>query len=272
MSITISNVTAKIKNSRAIGISDVTAQSPTKENREIGISEVKSQEQQAIEFFGLRKCDAFSDTIAGLVLDIVDTADPSFLTNEYNTISKAAGGAGSCRSDAQLLVKGELRAVPAVIDKVLEIVKSSGKIRLLRIHGHGFPGFQSVWGGPIAKYVGKKMTGQQVKKVDGMVASPLAQWGIGTANLATLAGTIMKLAPAFLATGELWLMGCNVAEGPLGRELINRLTTLLGVTVKAATPIQYSSKKQMPDINFLHEGEILQGVNPFETKGFIVPD
>lgn len=203
---------------------------------------------------GIRQCNATE--VTGLIVDVIDTSDPSLLTNEYAGLSRGSQGVGYCRSDVQLLVRNYPTVVTTVVSDLLEVVPKRGRLRLLRFHGHGLPGYQSVWGDAI----------------ENDRENPHSQTGIGNWNLAMLTGQLMRLCPYFGPKAEVWLMGCLVADELVGQEFISRLSHILGVPVVAGVPLQYATDRleaELSATNFLHEGEIRFGtptLNPFAKR------
>jgi hypothetical protein len=229
------------------------------------VTEKKKKPAKPANPYGLQVCK--EQELTGLVLDVIDTADPSFLTMEYKAMSSSPKGIGSCRSDVQLLVHDHADAVGNVINGILEIVEKQGKIRLLRISGHGLPGYQSIWGGPLVAFLNKK--GATDKDLDDLkkavIHDPTSRVGLGYWNLLSLTGQLMRLCPCFAPKAEVWLMGCQVAAEKEGFAFISQLSLILGVPVQAGVPIQFASKSK-PEVNFLHEGKVKRGaatLNPF---------
>ena len=224
----------------------------------------------SLDSFGLRQCQEAE--VTGLVVDVIDTADPSFLTNEYAGLSSGSQGVGYCRSDVQLLVRENPSVVTTVVSDILEVVAKHGAIRLLRIHGHGLPGYQSVWGGALYAVITSPSQETSEELIYNNVQNPHSQTGIGNWNLAMLTGQLMRLCPHFGPKAEVWLMGCTVAAEPVGQQFISRLSGILGVPVVAAVPLQYGTDRlqsALKSANFLHEGEIRNGsptLNPFAKK------
>jgi hypothetical protein len=121
-----------------------------------------------------------------------------------------------------------LRELPTgvdfMVDRLLERVKAEGSMYLLRIHGHGFPGLQTL------------SCGMRLKK-DSLFSLRSI---ISTYNFETIQSSLARLKNSFSADAEVWLMGCNVGENPGGPILIAKLAKLWGVTVKAGTGIQFA--------------------------------
>jgi hypothetical protein len=214
---------------------------------------------------GLRQCQEAD--VTGLVVDVIDTSDPSFETMEYKWMSQSPTGIGYCRSDVQILVREHEQAVDMVVSDVRETVAAQGKLRLLRFSGHGMAGYQSAWGGSFSKLMqDPRATQAQLDVViKDVIKNPNSRVGIGHWNLCSLTGVLMKLCPCFGPNAEVWLMGCEVAAHCEGHDLLDRLAMVLGVPVQAGIPMQYSSRKNRP-VNFLHEGAIRRGsptLNPF---------
>jgi hypothetical protein len=119
---------------------------------------------------------------------------------------------------------GELDVI-SVNDMVTKVIARAGgrQIRGLTIIGHGAPGFQSVGAGQGAD------TGGRSLNID--PATNLLR-GDGERELSRLSG---RFAPGAVIT----LGGCRVAEGAVGRALLQRISTLLGnVIVEGAEVIQ----------------------------------
>jgi len=145
--------------------------------------------------------------------DVIDTIDPSFSKAEVAWIKDAGG-------DPVIMKSGE--SVNEMVQKLITRVNGS-PIKLLRIHGHGFPGFQAVASGKIRH------------------PHPLA--AISNKHFEKVKSPLRRLKTNFFKGGEVYLMGCNVGEGSEGEQLLQKLANLWGVPVSGAAQTQYACEK-----------------------------
>jgi len=196
----------------------------------------------------LRRCEGGPPP--GRVLDIIDTSDPDIVENE-GTYSR--DGVGVCKPEHRVFVRASPDVLGDVVRSAEAAVKARGRLGLMRIHGHGFPGYQSIWGEPVLAAVRGKMSEAQLARV---VKDPTSRTAISYRNLSIIRPSLMRLAPLFSPGGELWLMGCDVGAKAEGRQLVNSLALSLGTIVKAGVMIQEAGN---PVLNFTHEGTVIVG-------------
>ena len=143
------------------------------------------------------------------VYDVVDTLDPSFAAAEVAWIKQLGGN--------PIIMKGG--------DSVIQMVErlrqraSNSPIKLLRFHGHGFPGFQAIASGKIQR--------------------PHSMAAISTDHFQSLRNILGRLSGQFAGGAYVYLMGCNVASGDKGKQLLQNLAGLWRVPVTGAVEEQY---------------------------------
>jgi hypothetical protein len=145
--------------------------------------------------------------------DVVDTIDPSFSSSEVAWIESLGGKPITMKS-------GE--SINEMVQKLINQTNGT-QIKLLRIHGHGFPGFQAVASGKIRK--------------------PHQMAAITIDHFQKIKISLQRLKTSFSKAGEVYLMGCNVAEGNKGEELLQNLANLWGVPITGAAQTQYACEK-----------------------------
>jgi hypothetical protein len=102
-------------------------------------------------------------------------------------------------------------------------VKKNGKIDLLRIHGHGGPGLQTV-SSSLHLYASQL---------------PHLRSVISVYNFDLIRPCLRQLTTSFAPNAEVYLMGCEVGAEEEGQELLDSLSELWQVTVTAGIPIQF---------------------------------
>lgn len=150
------------------------------------------------------------DEIKMGTFDVVDTTDPSLMSAEVRWLEKLGGS-------PILMKSGE--TVNEMVQRLLD-KRNGSQITLLRIHGHGFPGFQAVASGKIRN------------------APPMA--AITLEHFQRVENSLGRLKSAFSPAGGVNLMGCNVAEGPEGEQLLKKLANLWGVPINGSAQLQYA--------------------------------
>jgi hypothetical protein len=147
----------------------------------------------------------------------------------------------------------DANAVDLMVQGVSAVVNSVGYISLLRIHGHGSPGFQSLWGfKPVQSET-------ELRKLLETGQDPNGRQVIGYWNLEAIQSSLSLLTRHFVEGGQLWLMGCEVAQGTYGRLLVDRLAKLMHVTVKASPAVQYAGSGRTSFATFLLESGVVTG-------------
>jgi hypothetical protein len=124
---------------------------------------------------------------------------------------------------APIVIKEGPAGVDFMVDRLLERVRSEGSIYLLRIHGHGLGGLQTV------------SCGINLKKDKLATMRSI----ISTYNFENIRNSLSRLKGSFSADAEVWLMGCYVGQYPNGPILLSKLSKLWGVPVKAGTGVQF---------------------------------
>ena len=123
---------------------------------------------------------------------------------------------------APIIINKMTNGVDYMVDHLRRRVDSSGKIDLLRIHGHGGAGIQTVsWT--------KDLRGHNLTQSRSIISYY---------NLQTIQTCLSRLQGYFAQSAQVWLMGCEVGAAFQGRALVGRLANLWRVTVVAGIPIQ----------------------------------
>jgi hypothetical protein len=145
----------------------------------------------------------------GLEINALDLVNPDVSTIEGNLKG---------RTD-QLILKygGMSNGVGQMVTDVTRMT-GPGRVRVLRIWSHGFPGGQGVSQG--AKDARIDVKGQRV--------------GISLSNLREVTPDLGRLASYFEPQGRLELRGCSVGAGDDGRRLLEALAKLVQADVIAA--------------------------------------
>lgn len=146
------------------------------------------------------------------VYDVVDTADPSLIECEVGWIM-AAGGNPIKMSSGETVFQMIMRIQERAIRE---------PIKLLRIHGHGLPGIQSI--------------------SSGLILPPKQPFSaISVDEFDKLKEELIKLKGYFSMEADVILMGCNVAKGEKGVKLLQVLANLWGVPVTGGIKVQTAS-------------------------------
>lgn len=158
-----------------------------------------------------------------MTIDVVDVTDPDLQDKEV----KHLGDTGQI----PITVSGQSNAVDYVVEQILAVSRGRN-IGLLRFHGHGLPGFQSLSGfTPSMTY----------EKVETLLASTAIRSGIGIQNFDAIEPSLKRLTSCFHAGAQVWLMGCDVGNGEKGFALLESLATLWNVPTKAGVGLQYGN-------------------------------
>ncbi|HEX8250042.1 MAG TPA: hypothetical protein VF599_17850 [Pyrinomonadaceae bacterium] len=107
--------------------------------------------------------------------------------------------------------------VDFMVDALIKCVKDSGTIDLLRVHGHGVAGVQTV------------SCGMSLPK-SGL---PYLRSIISSYNFVHIQKCLARLQGLFAPNGQVWLMGCEVGATLQGTILLTGLAKLWQVPVKA---------------------------------------
>jgi len=99
---------------------------------------------------------------------------------------------------------------------------SGGNIMLVRFHGHGGPGLQSIAHG--------------TRKIAGTMDYNQELTVLNSKTLQKLWGALSQLAPAMCKFGFVELHGCRVGKGPEGAALLGSLAAVWKVPVSAGIP------------------------------------
>jgi hypothetical protein len=160
----------------------------------------------------------------GRIIDVIDATDPELVRQEARNLIDSGG------TLPIMLIRGMGNAIEFMVNEVIRTARAEGVIDLLRIHGHGGPGFQS-------------LAGASWNVPESTVA-------LCTANLETQGPVLRRLAGYFSNRGRAWLMGCWVGKGERGQELLGGLAKIWNVPVTAGTEAQFAGGYH----TFYHEG------------------
>lgn len=162
--------------------------------------------------FGLKE-NLGSAAYAG-VYDVVNVAERNlrFLVPE---LSAMGGG--------PISIPETPNGVDLMVSKLKERVKKMGTIDMLRIHGHGAPGIQTI-------SCGMHLQADELSSSRSILS---------TYNFDILRATLMRLNGCFAPDAHVWLLGCEVGAQRQGWDLVYKLSTLWKVAVTAGVPTQY---------------------------------
>lgn len=127
--------------------------------------------------------------------------------------------------------------VDFMVEQLVQRVKQSGTIDLLRIHGHGVPGVQTI------------SSGLKLKKE----TLPYLRSIISSYNFFNIQSCLARLQGLFAPNAQVWLMGCEVGANFQGSFLVNQLAKLWRVPVKAGFLEQFGG-----------------GIDTFEIEGLTI--
>lgn len=138
--------------------------------------------------------------------------------------------------------------VADMVDRICERLGAIGRIRRLRIIGHGGPGLVMVGGGNVRSwtpgfYTQREMLERCALHILGVWPREFTgrQTGRTWRDYPLLNDlSLRRLASKFSPGGWAELHGCHVAEGDAGKELLKQLAALWGVSVKAGTGEQFA--------------------------------
>ncbi|WP_376089204.1 peptidoglycan-binding protein [Roseomonas sp. CCTCC AB2023176] len=159
-------------------------------------------------------------------IDLVDGTDPSLITYEAKDIRDAGGD--------PIIVYGQSNGLLFAMSQIASRAQT-GKVMLLRIHGHGGKGVQNVTGG----------------EING--APHMASISLDRFEESAMA--LLMIRRIFVGFGCVQLLGCNVGGGPKGKELVGKLARTWGVPVTAGIQTQFAGGSQ----TFRFEGPTVSG-------------
>ncbi len=142
------------------------------------------------------------------VIDSVDLTNPKDMGLEDDDIRRAGG--------KPIINFGMCGGVRVVMQKI-KAKASTGKVVLLRFHGHGSPGSMGLTVGKGSDYSSE----------------------FGVTFLKSLARFVSPLAWIFSSFGSAEFHGCRVGAGPDGRRLVTAFAKAWGVPVTAGLKTQY---------------------------------
>ncbi len=146
-------------------------------------------------------------------IDVIDMGDEDVAIDRENLIR--------AHTDGYIHMQPVSNGVQQMVDNVINRVKSSGSLNLLRIWGHGWAG-------------GQLISSDADKKID-PGAHNNQIWG---GNVYDNAYYLQNLTPLFAGDGILELHGCAVADGPEGEMFLVKLAQAINVPVAASTRVQ----------------------------------
>lgn len=175
------------------------------------------------------------------VFDTVDVFDPTL--NESRAVLESYGARPS-------VVGGMCNGVGALRSRMRVEGVESGKLVLLRFHGHGNRGVQAVAFGTSVQVMFEVIRGEPmppshaVPSPDSFPADQLATMALETAYsgislrsiqaFPEVAAYVRGLAPFFHRFGSIEFHGCQVGGGTQGRTFLRRIADLVGVPAMAA--------------------------------------
>ncbi len=165
-----------------------------------------------------------SEAYAG-VYDVVNLTGPGMLW-EARTVLDSGG--------MPISIQRMPNGIDYMVDEVVKRVAAMGTIDLLRIHGHGAPGIQTI-------SCGVDLYKKELPRMRSILSSY---------NFDTIRNALMRLNGCFAQDAKVWLMGCEVGARQEGWNLIHKLSKLWGVEVTAGVPTQYGGITE----SFAHEG------------------
>lgn len=172
--------------------------------------------------------DLGSAVYAG-VYDVVNIADPDLRLEIHEMRSIGA---------APISISAMPNGVDYMVNALRERVAKMGTIDLLRIHGHGAPGIQTI------------SCRKQLRKRD----LPTSRAILSSYNFESIRAALVRLNGCFAPDARVWLMGCEVGGERQGGDLIYKLSSLWGVAVTAGVPVQYGGSAFT---TYMHEGNTI---------------
>lgn len=177
--------------------------------------------------------------LGGMQINALDLVDPGVSTIE--------AGLRSRTNQTILKYGGMCNGVGQLATDVTNLA-SSGKLGVLRIWSHGFPGGQGVSSGmPDARFSAK---GQRA--------------GFALNNFAEVERDLSRLTSCFASGGRVELRGCSVGTGDDGRRFLQELARLWRVDVYAAENSQPIGPLEWvgPVLRARSSGEPIRGSGP----------
>jgi len=148
------------------------------------------------------------------VYDVVNTTDPDLYTETDDLTEIGA---------PPICIQNMNNGVDFMVNALRNRVAKEGTIDLLRIHGHGIPGVQTI----SAWYFPRGTDFSRVRSI------------ISYFNFEHIRASLMRLQGCFAPGAEVWLMGCEVGAKCEGLRTIKLLAKLWRVRVTAGVPTQY---------------------------------
>jgi Putative peptidoglycan binding domain len=174
---------------------------------------------------GKNTWNKFASVSGFQTIDVVDGTDPSLIAYEANDL-RAAGF-------DPIVVFGMSNGVEVVMNQINAKARS-GKVMLLRFHGHGNKGIQNVTGGELN-------------------GSPhLAS--ISITNFDQIQSALIRIKHIFVPFGSVQMLGCYVGGGQ-GPALMQKLATTWAVPVSAGAHLQLGGGRN----TFRFEGSTVTG-------------
>lgn len=172
--------------------------------------------------------DTGSAAYAG-IYDVINIAEPNlmFLVREMREMDIAP-----------IQIPTLSNGVDYMVNELVNRVAKMGTIDLLRIHGHGGPGIQTISCG--LNLIKKEL--------------PTSRSILSTYNFERLRAVLTRLNGCFAPDARVWLMGCEVGAERQGWELVHKLSSLWRVAVTAGVPLQYGGSYMT---TLTHEGNTI---------------
>lgn len=172
--------------------------------------------------------DLGSAAFAG-VYDVVNIAEPDlqFLIPRMRDIGVAP-----------ISISAMPNGIDYMVNALRERVGKMGTIDLLRIHGHGAAGIQTI---SCRKHLRKRDL-------------PTSRALLSSYNFESISAALVRLNGYFAPDAKVWLMGCEVGGERQGWDLVYKLSSLWKVEVTAGVPMQYGGSAFT---TYVHEGNTI---------------
>ncbi len=123
---------------------------------------------------------------------------------------------------APIRINKMYNGVDYMVDRLWQRVEQVGTIDLLRIHGHGGAGLQTLsWN--------KDLRGEDLSQSRAIISNR---------NFQHIQSSLRRMQGLFAPNAQVWLMGCEVGADSEGRWLVSKLAQLWRTVVIAGIPKQ----------------------------------
>ena len=174
-------------------------------------------------------------------VDVIDMTD-SALGNSREKLVKDY-------SEAIFKMYPMSNGIVQMIDDVYNYVSASGKIRILRIWGHGWAGGQLIAAGTDSQSGADNAS---------------ALWG---SNVDAYSDSLSKLTELFAGNGHVELKGCQVGQGTTGEMFLVKLAVALNVPVQAGQTTQGGSGTSLSSANGVGwDGVVVEATPDYVVK------